>query len=82
MVVSHAYVHMVEFGKPVSVGVVTIRPGDLIHADQDGVHTVPVSVAARIPEAAGKLVERERRTIDYCQSPGFTLEGLKKLTGA
>lgn len=80
--VSHAYVHMVEFGKPVNVGGVAIKPGDLLHADLHGVHTIPLDIAPRIPDAVGKIVENERRVIDYCHSPGFTLEGLKKLTGA
>lgn len=79
VVVSHSYVHMVEFGKPVKVGGVEIKPGDLIHADLHGVHTVPLEVAERVPEAAAGIFERERRTIDYCHSPEFTLEGLKKL---
>lgn len=80
--VSHAYVHMVEFGKPVKVGGLMVKPGDLLHGDLHGVHSVPIDIAARIPQAVEKLVANERRTIDYCQSPGFTLEGLKKLTGA
>jgi 4-hydroxy-4-methyl-2-oxoglutarate aldolase len=79
--VSHAYVHMVEFGQPVRIGGLTIKPGDLLHGDLHGVHSVPVEIAPKIPEAVAKLVANERRTIDYCQSPGFTLEGLKKLTG-
>jgi regulator of RNase E activity RraA len=79
--VSHAYVHMVEFGQPVRIGGLTVKPGDLLHGDLHGVHSVPVEIAPKIPEAVAKLVANERRTIDYCQSPGFTLEGLKKLTG-
>ena len=79
VVVSHAYVHMVEFGKPVSVGGLTIRPGELVHADQHGVHTIPVEIAKDIPEQAAKIFEREHRIIDFCHSPEFSLEGLKKL---
>ncbi|MBI1353518.1 MAG: RraA family protein [Acidobacteria bacterium] len=77
--VSHAYVHMVEFGKPVKISGVTIKPGDLLHGDQHGVHTIPLDIAAKIPEAAAQIFEREHKTIDYCQSPEFSLEGLKKL---
>jgi 4-hydroxy-4-methyl-2-oxoglutarate aldolase len=79
--VSHAYVHMVEFGKPVTIGGLAVKPGDLLHGDQHGVHNVPIDIAPKIPEAVAKIVAAERRTIDYCHSPGFTLEGLKKLTG-
>jgi 4-hydroxy-4-methyl-2-oxoglutarate aldolase len=79
--VSHAYVHMVEFGKPVSVGGLTVKPGDLLHGDQHGVQMVPLEIAPKISDAVSKIVASERKTIDYCHSPGFTLEGLKKLTG-
>ena len=79
VVVSHAYVHMVEFGKPVQVGGVEIKPGDLVHGDRHGVHLIPLDIAAKIPEAAEQVFQRERRTINYCQSPDFSLEGLKKL---
>lgn len=79
VVVSHAYVHQVEFGKPVVVGGLTVSPGDLIHADRHGVHAVPVEIAAQIPAAAARIYEREHRVIDYCHSPDFTYEGLKRL---
>ena len=80
--VSHAYVHMVEFGQPVTVGGLTVKPGDLLHGDLHGVHSIPLEIAPKIPDAVAKIVANERRTIDYCHSPEFTLEGLKKLTGA
>ncbi len=79
VVVSHAYVHQIEIGKPVDVGGITVSPGDLIHADKHGVHTVPLDIAAEIPEAAARIYEREHRVIDYCHSPAFSLEGLKEL---
>jgi regulator of RNase E activity RraA len=72
---------MIEFGKPVTIGGLTVKPGDLLHGDQHGVHAVPVEVAPKIPDAVAKIVAAERRTIDFCHSPGFSLEGLKKLTG-
>ena len=39
--VSHAYVHMVDFGIPVKVGGLVDPPGDLLHGDQHGVVVVP-----------------------------------------
>jgi regulator of RNase E activity RraA len=75
--VSHAYVHMVDFGAPVKVGGLWIRPGDLLHGDQHGVVVVPPEIAPRIPEAAAKIEARERKMIAVCQKPGVTLEELK-----
>jgi 4-hydroxy-4-methyl-2-oxoglutarate aldolase len=75
--VSHAYIHMVDFGLPVKVGGLWIRPGELLHGDQHGVVVIPPEIAARIPEAAAKIEARERIMIAACQKPGVTVEELK-----
>jgi 4-hydroxy-4-methyl-2-oxoglutarate aldolase len=75
--VSHAYVHMVDYGIPVKVGGLWIRPGDLLHGDRHGVVVIPPEIAARIPEAAAKIEARERRMIAVCQKPGVTLDELR-----
>ena len=77
--VSHANVHMVDFGIPVKVGGVWIKPGDLVHGDQHGVVTIPHEIAARIPEAIAKVEADERKIISLCQSAGFSAEKLKAL---
>ncbi|HIE51781.1 MAG TPA: RraA family protein [Armatimonadetes bacterium] len=78
-IVSHAYVHLVEFGTPVKVGGVWVKPGDLLHADQHGVLLIPLEIARDLPEACCAVQERERPLIELCQSPGFTLEKLSAL---
>ena len=75
--VSHAYVHLVDFGGPVSVGGLLVRPGDLLHGDRHGVVQVPLDLAARIPEAAAAVDRQEREIITACQAPDFTPERLK-----
>ena len=77
--VSHAYVHIVEVGKPVRVGGLTVRPGDLLHGDRHGVTSIPLDLAARIPEGAKTVDTMERQIINYSQSPEFTVEGLTTL---
>ena len=79
VIVSHAYIHVVDVGIPVEIGGLTIRPGDLIHADKHGVMTIPHDIAPLIPEAARRIEERERALINYCKSPEFTSEGLREL---
>ena len=61
------------------MGGLTIRTGDLIHADRHGVQGVPLHVAREVPAAADKIFAREHRIIDYCKSPEFTPQGLKSL---
>lgn len=75
--VSHAYVHIVDYGKPVEVGGLKVNPGDLLHADQHGVLSVPAEIAAEIPAVAGQLLERERKVIEFCRSKEFTVEKLR-----
>jgi 4-hydroxy-4-methyl-2-oxoglutarate aldolase len=77
--VSHAYVHLVDFGQPVKVGRLTVHPGDLIHADQHGVLVIPRQVAHDVVAAAAKVEQIERQIIAYCKSPDFDVEGLKVL---
>ena len=77
--VSHACVHLVDFGSPVKVGGTTIHPGDLLHADKHGVLVVPEEIARDIPVAAAKVAGREQRIIAHCLSPDFSLEELQRL---
>ena len=77
--VSHAWVHMVDFGLPVKVGGLWVKPGDLIHADQHGVVTIPPEIADRVPEAVAKVEADEREIISLCQAPDFSADRLKEL---
>lgn len=77
--VSHAYVHLIDFGSPVKVGGIFVRPNDLIHADKHGVLVVPKEVVAGIPKAAAEVNEREQQILAHCHSPEFSLEQLKKI---
>ena len=74
--VSHAYMHVEEVGVPLSIGGQTVSPGDLIHADQHGVLLVPHEVAAALPAAAEKLIEREQALIRWVRSDDFSAEKL------
>jgi regulator of RNase E activity RraA len=75
--VSHAYVHVVEFGTPVEVGGLKVASGELIHGDLNGVQSIPPAIAARIPAAAAEIVARQQELITLCQSREFSLEKLR-----
>jgi len=72
VLVSHAYVHVVEFGEPVQIGSLTVRPGDVIHADRHGALVIPTEIARDLPRIAGEIERLEREIIDCCRSSGFT----------
>ncbi len=76
--VSHAYAHLIEFGQPVEIGGLKIAPGDLIHGDCHGVHTIPMEVVSKIPGEAAKILSAEEELKKYCRSSQFSLQGLSK----
>ena len=56
---SHAYVHVVDVGVPVTVSGMAVKSGDLIHADMHGAVVIPVDVAKQISNAVKLLTRRE-----------------------
>lgn len=76
--VSHAYIHIIEFGYPVQIAGLGVRSGDLLHGDVHGVQTIPLDLVRRIPEVAAKISAREAQIIAVCKSDDFSLEKLKR----
>ena len=77
VLVSHAYVHMVDFGAPVEVGGVTVQPGQLIHADQHGVLLIPHEVAPYLAQVAEAHDALEQEFIHQIRMAGLTVERLR-----
>jgi regulator of RNase E activity RraA len=75
---SHAYVHAETFGGEVRVAGMTVRSGDLIHADRHGAIVIPLDIAAKLPEAAELCGRRETPILDIARSSSFSLEKLKE----
>jgi regulator of RNase E activity RraA len=73
---SHAYGHTVDHGGSVEIRGLIIHPGDLLMADRHGVITIPGEIALELPAAIVRLRDRERRIIDFCHDPEFSLERL------
>ena len=74
--VSHSYAHIIDFGEPVEIGGLKVCPGDLVHGDCHGVHTIPLSIAEALPETVKCILDREAELISVCESPDFSLERL------
>ncbi len=75
---SRAYVHVIEFGIPVEVGGLTIRPGDLIHGDRHGIISIPHELAAALPAVADEILEKKLQVINLARKPGTTFDELSK----
>jgi 4-hydroxy-4-methyl-2-oxoglutarate aldolase len=78
VVVSHAYLHMVDFGGEVEIFGLKIRSGDLLVADCHGVISIPLEIANELPEVVARIHAERRRIMDVCLSPDFTPERLQQ----
>jgi len=74
---SHAYVHADNFGGEVRVAGMTVRSGDLIHADRHGAIVIPFDIAGKLPDAADLCGRRETPILEIARSKDFSLEKLK-----
>jgi regulator of RNase E activity RraA len=76
-VVSHGHIHLLDIHIPVLVGGLTVYSDDLIHADVNGVTTIPVEIAADVADACADYVAAEQVILDALRSPGATLDRLR-----
>ncbi len=65
---SHGYSHFTSLHTPVRVGGLTVHPGDLLHADANGVTNIPREIAADVADAAAEFVSAEAAVLDYLKS--------------
>jgi len=75
--VSHAFAHVLDFGKPLAVTRMEVRPGELIHGDVHGVQTIPAEVASKVAAVAAEMMQQEQDVIDLSRSADFTIEKLR-----
>jgi regulator of RNase E activity RraA len=74
---SHANFRIVRVGVPVQIMGMVVRPGDILHGDENGVLLIPPSAAENALDRVDTIRSRERELLDYVRSPNFTLDGLK-----
>lgn len=69
----------VAVGVPVTVGGLSIKPGDMVHMDRHGVVKFPPNKMAQILENAKKMLEREEDKRKIFKDPEFSLAKLKSV---
>ena len=74
---SHAYVHVVDFGREVTIKGMAVQSGDLIHFDRHGAVVVPVDKVGEMRTALEKLLKNEARIIKAARVPGADVEKIK-----
>ena len=77
--VSRANVHLVEANIPVTIGGVTVSPGDILLGDKHGVISIPKEVVEDLPAAIAKVEAGGKEIIDVCKSKNFSPERLKEI---
>lgn len=68
---SHGFVRVESLDMPVNIFGLSVRPGDLVHADRHGAVVVPEAVIPVLGQAIRKLQETERLVLGPAREPGF-----------
>lgn len=68
---SHGFVHVTDLECEVSVFGLTVRPGDLVHADRHGAVVVPPDVIGQLADAIGKMQSTEHLVLGPAREDGF-----------
>ena len=79
---SHWFVHVKEIGTAVSVFSLTIRDGDLVHADRHGAVVIPDDVVDRLATAIHKMQETEQLILGPARQDGFDFDAFEKAWAA
>ena len=76
-VASHASNRIVRTGVPVEIAGVTVHPGDMLHADENGLITVPESGREKLHDLVDQIVAKEQKLLDFVRGSGFTASQLR-----
>ncbi|MEL6465138.1 MAG: RraA family protein [Pseudomonadota bacterium] len=71
---SHGFVHVVDYGEPVRIHGLDVRPGDLVHADRHGAVVIPDDVTPRLADAIATLMRSEAIVFDAVKDKRITFK--------
>jgi 4-hydroxy-4-methyl-2-oxoglutarate aldolase len=73
---SHGYCTIPSVNIAVDVGGVSVRLGELLHGDCNGVTTIPMDIASEVAQACEEFVAAEAVILNYLKSGKVTPKGL------
>ncbi len=79
VIVSHGYCRFPDFNVPVMVGGLQVKPGDLLHADANGIVQIPHAIAPLVAEFCEPFMEAERIPLDYLQTSTPSVEEYREI---
>ena len=75
---SHGYTQILHVHTPVHVGGLVVYPDDLLHADRNGITTVPREIVAELVEIADAFVAAEAVVLDAMRAGPPSIERLRE----
>jgi 4-hydroxy-4-methyl-2-oxoglutarate aldolase len=75
---AHGYCHILSIGDAITVGGLTIYPGDLLHGDLNGVTTIPTEIATEVPGVCDEIARAEAIVLDYLKRPQVDVKGFNE----
>ena len=78
VVVSHGHITVGQADIPIEVGGLVVNPGDLLHADCNGVVSIPPEELDDLPDAIDRFLARERETLAHLREKGYDLEAHRR----
>lgn len=81
LVVSHGYPHFVEIHVPVHIAGLTVRPGDILHADSNGVVMIQSEIAEHVAAACADFCDAEKIIMDYLERSDSSVDKLPEVWG-
>ncbi|WP_281972848.1 RraA family protein [Ruegeria faecimaris] len=79
---SHGFVHVKEVGTPVTIFSLSIKDGDLVHADRHGALVIPPEVVDSLEQAIRKLLETEKLILGPARASEFDFEAFEQAWAA
>lgn len=77
-IAAHGYCHTISINVPVTVGGMTIYPGDLLHGDLNGITTIPHEIATEVPGVCEEIAAAEAIVLNYLKQDNVTIAGFNE----
>ena len=73
-VASHANFRIVRVGEAVQIHGLVVRPGEILHGDENGLVSVPEGYEKELPAKVDEVRARERKLLEWVRSDAFSLD--------
>lgn len=70
----HGRMRWLDIGSPIVIDGMTVRTGDVVHADVNGIGCFPAEHAERLFEKAAQIRQKEQTLFAKLRAPGMNLE--------